>query len=703
MDQQILWTDVMLNPVDGQNLPGSPVFGSNANVPYIDLSSEDSADLSIWNSAGPSSSRHSLDQNSHEETKMEHGWASSLTINGNQVSRTEERQLETTNMLLGSRIEASRVETTNMLPMENMNLNLNSNQDDDSHSLSQIPTFSRTSDQITVNIGRSIPVLEAGQVSAPFMSGTSGSAHLSSSGGSSNLPGSSSRGLGFLSERIEGTPGNSFDGRRLSCKRKSIEGVSAQSSAGGNPSIYQGENSLHSVSVRQSANTTLSISSSSNYPSSGNPSAEQQNPRVATTLNVGTSDGHPQNAAVSTENSRRNCRVRINPPQHVTSSPNQWPSGNNLRSSDFWSTHQSSNPFIPFNQPLEPRIAVVGGSSDGQAPALPVPGLVPNMHLFPVNVASSSRSGSSSRSPAIAGQRSASREETSSRSLPRNTILEHSVTPPHADVRHLMQHSSNWSLAPSSQAAPTSQAGSSSRSVQSSGPTWIPHQNAPSQYQRRLPVVARRSLIPSGSGQSINIPAPPSGLSNTLQELNNQRAAILRSLQQMRSTSAILGDPSSVRSLATRESRSRVLSEIRNALARRGDHIEGVFLFDPAVLYGGAAELHDRHRDMRLDVDNMSYEELLALTERIGNVNTGLSEETILKCLKQRKYISLTEETPSEVEPCCVCQEEYVEEQDVGRLDCGHDFHTACIKKWLMMKNLCPICKTTGLSTSKER
>lgn len=31
-------------------------------------------------------------------------------------------------------------------------------------------------------------------------------------------------------------------------------------------------------------------------------------------------------------------------------------------------------------------------------------------------------------------------------------------------------------------------------------------------------------------------------------------------------------------------------------------------LFDPAVLYGGAAELQDRHRDMRLDVDNMSYE-----------------------------------------------------------------------------------------------
>lgn len=30
-------------------------------------------------------------------------------------------------------------------------------------------------------------------------------------------------------------------------------------------------------------------------------------------------------------------------------------------------------------------------------------------------------------------------------------------------------------------------------------------------------------------------------------------------------------------------------------------------LFDPFV-YHGMAEMHDRHRDMRLDVDNMSYE-----------------------------------------------------------------------------------------------
>ncbi|RWV94077.1 hypothetical protein GW17_00043424 [Ensete ventricosum] len=44
-------------------------------------------------------------------------------------------------------------------------------------------------------------------------------------------------------------------------------------------------------------------------------------------------------------------------------------------------------------------------------------------------------------------------------------------------------------------------------------------------------------------------------------------------------------------------------------------------------------------------------------------------------------------------------QEEYMEGDDLGALDCGHDFHSVCIKQWLMHKNLCPICKNTALVT----
>ena len=43
-------------------------------------------------------------------------------------------------------------------------------------------------------------------------------------------------------------------------------------------------------------------------------------------------------------------------------------------------------------------------------------------------------------------------------------------------------------------------------------------------------------------------------------------------------------------------------------------------------------------------------------------------------------------------------QEEFVEGDEVGRLDCGHGYHTSCIKQWLLLKNLCPICKASAYS-----
>nr|TKS15832.1 E3 ubiquitin-protein ligase MBR2 isoform X2 [Populus alba] len=49
---------------------------------------------------------------------------------------------------------------------------------------------------------------------------------------------------------------------------------------------------------------------------------------------------------------------------------------------------------------------------------------------------------------------------------------------------------------------------------------------------------------------------------------------------------------------------------------------------------------YDLHREMRLDIDNMSYEELLALEERMGTVSTALTEEAFSECLKTSIYES---------------------------------------------------------------
>ncbi|XP_075508418.1 uncharacterized protein LOC142545246 [Primulina tabacum] len=111
--------------------------------------------------------------------------------------------------------------------------------------------------------------------------------------------------------------------------------------------------------------------------------------------------------------------------------------------------------------------------------------------------------------------------------------------------------------------------------------------------------------------------------------------------------------------------------------------------------------LHDQHRDMRMDIDDMSYEELLALEERMGTVSTALSEETLSKCIRRSMY----QKTPLEVGDtgssedggdikCSICQEEFELGDNVGTLiECDHGYHITCITQWLSLKNWCPICK----------
>uniref|UniRef100_A0ACD5VND2 Uncharacterized protein n=1 Tax=Avena sativa TaxID=4498 RepID=A0ACD5VND2_AVESA len=109
----------------------------------------------------------------------------------------------------------------------------------------------------------------------------------------------------------------------------------------------------------------------------------------------------------------------------------------------------------------------------------------------------------------------------------------------------------------------------------------------------------------------------------------------------------------------------------------------------------------DPHRDLRLNIDEMSYEELLALEESIGSVNTGLADEKIAGCVKEVVCCSSDEAEDEEDEEdgrCLVCLEGYKDNDLLGILKCGHDFHSGCIKKWLQVKNACPVCKQAAVA-----
>ncbi|KAL5650388.1 hypothetical protein ACJX0J_041197, partial [Zea mays] len=107
---------------------------------------------------------------------------------------------------------------------------------------------------------------------------------------------------------------------------------------------------------------------------------------------------------------------------------------------------------------------------------------------------------------------------------------------------------------------------------------------------------------------------------------------------------------------------ARYRSGLQEGLSSLDDSVEdsnGYLRFDT----GGIEELQnylifsDRHRGMRMDIDGMSYEELLALGERIGTVKTGLSDDALSTCLNRSLYMPTAPGSHEDCETkCSICQ-----------------------------------------------
>ncbi|XP_050204065.1 probable E3 ubiquitin-protein ligase RHG1A isoform X2 [Mercurialis annua] len=680
IDQQICWNN-MQNPAENQ-LPEFMLSPSRVNNAYISPVDQERHNLSGWSLGEPSSSGAQNDA-SREVQKCEHGRSSSAS----------------TSAIAGSRLEGRRYEPTNILSLDSINMD---------------PQFMQSSNAVPHNLNLNAGFVARGSDNGPVMessnmykSGRTQNEWNSSASGSATFLHPSGSG-GYIAEENDSRPGTSLDGRRQSCKRKAIEGHIGQSSASENSSFFQGSesNAWGGAPSRYDAGRSLSISAPS----------EQVNPRLGLGLRGLASDSIPDpTAAGRPETSQRNFRLRINPSNQESAPSGLFSTGSAVRRSSVPSSHRSSR-LLPIDHSLDFRLpGVDSATSHSQPVVVPVPALPQNLPSFRWNEGSSSRTASASSSMNFPD-----REEARSRNITGN-IWEHPMFIPATDLRSSVRNPAGRGVTggtpsiPGNNIASASRTGSGSGAHPASAPTWVSQTTPSSRNSRRLAELVRRSLFPASAdsgGQSSTHSLLPSGPPGSSEEAMHSSGISSQGHHRSYPRSAswverhgdnVLGVPYPLRTLAANgEGRGRLLvSEIRNVLdlMRRGESLrfEDVMILDQSVFFG-VADVHDRHRDMRLDVDNMSYEELLALEERIGNVSTGLSEETVLNRLKQRKY-SVAVGTEVEAEPCCVCQEEYKNGEDVGTLNCGHDFHTGCIKQWLMLKNWCPICKTSGLAS----
>lgn len=96
----------------------------------------------------------------------------------------------------------------------------------------------------------------------------------------------------------------------------------------------------------------------------------------------------------------------------------------------------------------------------------------------------------------------------------------------------------------------------------------------------------------------------------------------------------------------------------------------------------------DRWQDV--DPDNMLYEELVALGEVVGTESKGLEPDAI-SSLPLSKYVQQSPSS-STCEQCVICRVEYEEEDTILTLPCKHRYHSDCIKDWLKINKICPVC-----------
>ncbi|RZC14914.1 putative E3 ubiquitin-protein ligase RHG1A isoform E [Glycine soja] len=679
-DPQICWNNV--NPAENQ-IPDYILSPCDMNSSYENsIINHEWQNLSGWSLGEPSSSNTPNEINNNEQ-KRELGWSSTITAGALAGPRLEERRLEPTNALSLDNVNTGPIymcSPNSHLMSQNLNLNagLADSGSDDSQHL-ELPNLNKSS-------GSAIECIPPNVGSGSFL-----------------LPSGNNA---FLVEDTDGRPSCSLDTRRVSCKRKAVEGNNGQSSDAGSSSYSQHTDgsAWHTIPTQDNAGS----SSRRSIPS------EEVNARLGLGIGDEASENvSDSNTAGCSESFHRNFRLRLNPSNPANSvPPTAFSTGSMIRHSGVSPSSQVSQRLHSVDNSMNSRSAppIDNVVPQSQPHVIHVPALPRNRQSFRWSGGSSSRNIHSSNSIICPAR---DQEDASSRRMSRN-MLEHPVFQPATDLSNLVQNptvrassSSSVNLSIPGNVA-SSQTGSNPATNPSSAPTWVSPPNPP-QHPQRLSEYVRRSLFSPSSdatgSPSNNFSSLRSGFSTSEpRALSSGSGANPRSSSWLeRQGGSEFGIPYSLRTLAVAsEGSSRLVSELRNVLGlmRRGGNVrfEDVVILEHQSFLSGIADVHDRHGDMRLDVDNMSYEELLALEERIGNVSTGLSEETLSKLLKQRKH-SVEKGSETDAEPCCVCQEDYGDGNDIGTLDCGHDFHSSCIKQWLMQKNLCPICKTTGLAT----
>ncbi|KAL6078706.1 Zinc finger, RING/FYVE/PHD-type [Balamuthia mandrillaris] len=113
----------------------------------------------------------------------------------------------------------------------------------------------------------------------------------------------------------------------------------------------------------------------------------------------------------------------------------------------------------------------------------------------------------------------------------------------------------------------------------------------------------------------------------------------------------------------------------------------------------------------------MTYEDLMRLAERLGDVNRGVDQRTFeelptfsyqqppkqsnnddhaegaVRASSSSSTTSNSADADEHRKQCIICLSDFEEGETLRTLPCLHVYHQACIDHWLRSRNTCPICK----------
>eukprot|EP00455_Lapot_gusevi_P049686 TRINITY_DN708_c0_g2_i1.p1 TRINITY_DN708_c0_g2~~TRINITY_DN708_c0_g2_i1.p1 ORF type:complete len:398 (+),score=44.49 TRINITY_DN708_c0_g2_i1:99-1292(+) len=96
------------------------------------------------------------------------------------------------------------------------------------------------------------------------------------------------------------------------------------------------------------------------------------------------------------------------------------------------------------------------------------------------------------------------------------------------------------------------------------------------------------------------------------------------------------------------------------------------------------------------NIDQMSYDDLLQLSQRIGNVRSqGASAEQISSYPTHRFQKTEASERHADRKNCVICMNDFENGDELRTLHCFHSFHVDCIDNWLKQNAKCPVCRAS--------